>query len=87
MDGGKAAFLLDNVSMNPKSDICIILGKRLKHLRNKYNLTQEELASRGQISTKYLQNLEGQNPKKASIVTVEKLAKGLGMTLSEFFKF
>ncbi len=66
--------------------VCLKLGKRIRYLREKYNLTQEELASRSNISTKYLQNLEGKNPKNASLVTLEKLAKGFGMPLWELLR-
>jgi transcriptional regulator with XRE-family HTH domain len=53
----------------------------------KYNLTQEALAEKSGISTKYLQNLESKKPKIASIVTLEKLAKGFGMPLWKLLKF
>ena len=61
-------------------DICIKLGKKLRELREKHALTQEDLAHRSGISTKYLQNLEGKTPKIASIVTLAKLAKAFKWT-------
>jgi transcriptional regulator with XRE-family HTH domain len=67
--------------------ICKKLGNQIKFLREKQNLTQDELASRADISLKYLQNLESNNPKKASIVTVEKLAKAFGLPLWKFLQF
>ena len=66
--------------------VCFELGKRIRYLRAKYEFTQEELASRANISTKYLQNLEGKNPKVASIITLDKLAKGFGIPLWELLK-
>ena len=48
-------------------DIRIEFGRDIRSLREQYNLTQEELADKANISTKYLQNLEGKNPKTASI--------------------
>ena len=68
------------------NNVCIGLGKRIRYLRAKRGLTQEELASRANISTKYLQNLEGKKPKVASIITLEKLAKGFGIPLWEFLR-
>jgi len=53
----------------------------------KHNFTQEDLASRANISTKYLQNLEGKTPKKASIVTLEKVARAFNLTISKLLDF
>ena len=58
-------------------NICIGLGENIRALRIKNKLTQEELTDKAGISTKYLQNLEGKNPKKANVVTLEKLANDL----------
>ena len=68
-------------------DIRIGLGKQLRSLRKKHNLTQEELADKSGISTKYLQNLEGKNPKTASIITIKKLAHGFGLPTWEILRF
>jgi transcriptional regulator with XRE-family HTH domain len=68
------------------NDVCLKLGKQIRDLRGKHKLTQEELASRANISTKYLQNLEGKKPKVASLVTLEKLAKGFGVPLWELLR-
>ena len=78
-------FSLDNTRM--AKDVCIRLGENIRTLRRKHKLTQEELADRAGISTKYLQNLEGKTPKTASVVTLEKLAKGLGIPIWETLKF
>ena len=67
--------------------VCIKLGKRIRTLRLEKRLTQEELADRSGISTKYLQSLESKTPKTASVVTLEKLAKGLEVPLWEILKF
>ena len=66
--------------------ICISLGENIRTLRMKRKLTQEELADKAGVSTKYLQNLEGKNPKSASVVTLEKLAKGLEIPIWEILK-
>ena len=76
----------DNGYMAEKT-ICIKLGKRIRALRIKNHMTQEELSAQANISTKYLQNLEGSNPKTASIITIEKLAKAFGTTISQFLRF
>ena len=81
----KIFFSPDNGRM-VETTICIKLGKRIRLLRKKYKLTQEELSARANISTKYLQNLEGKNPKTASIITIEKLAKAFNLTPSKFLE-
>jgi len=80
----KEYFAPDNTAMT--SDIRIRLGKHLRLLREKHSLTQEELADKSGISTKYLQNLEGKTPKTASIITLEKLAKGFGIPIWDIIK-
>lgn len=80
----KKYLMAHNVVMS--NDVCFKLGKQIRYLRVKYNFTQEEFAHRANISTKYLQNLEGKNPKVASLVTLEKLAKGFGIPLWELLR-
>jgi XRE family aerobic/anaerobic benzoate catabolism transcriptional regulator len=80
----KYILSLDNSYM--AINICIRLGENIRALRIKRKLTQEELADKAGISTKYLQNLESKNPKNASVVTLEKLAKGLGIPIWEILK-
>lgn len=70
-----------------QKDIRRRFARQLYRLRQHYNLTQEQLAERAGISTKYLQNLESKEPKKATIVTVEKLAKGLGIPVWKLLPF
>ena len=69
--------------MRVKSDIRIKFGKKLQRLRREYDLTQEELARKARIHPRYLQNLEGANPNAVTIITQEKLAKGLGISIGE----
>ncbi len=68
-------------------DIGRQLGSRIRSLRQKHGLTQDELAQRSGISTKYLQNLEGKEPKRASIDTLQGLANGFEMPLWKFLRF
>ncbi len=68
-------------------DVSKQLGDRIRLLRQKQGLTQNELAQRAGISTKYLQNLEGKDPKRASIDTLQGLADGFEMPLWKFLKF
>ena len=69
------------------NNACVQLSKQIRALRIKQNLTQEALAEKSGVSTKYLQNLEGKKPKVASILTLEKLAKGFNIPLWKLLKF
>ena len=59
-------------------------SQTLKRLRSEKNLTQEELAQRSGVDYKYFQKLEGQSPSSPTLSTLNKLAKGLGLSLPEF---
>lgn len=60
------------------------LGKRIEELRKKKGLTQEELAEKAGFHRAYFWDIEqGRN---ISIKTVYKIARALGLSLSEFFK-
>ena len=69
------------------NNACAQLSNQIRRLRIKHHLTQEALAEKAGISTKYLQNLESKKPKLASIVTLEKLAKGFGIPLWKLLRF
>ena len=59
-------------------------SRSLKRLRTEKNLTQEELAQRSGLDYKYFQKLEGQSPSSPTLSTLNKLARGLGLSLPEF---
>lgn len=61
------------------------IGKRIKELRSLYNLTQEELADRLDLTKGYISQLEN-DLTEPSISTLENIVLVLGTTLSEFFK-
>ncbi len=73
-----------------KADIRIKLGKRMRALRAKKGYSQGELAKRAGLSLPYIQMLEGIEPKRrrsATIITLEKLSNGFGISLSELLDF
>jgi len=60
------------------------LGAKIKRLRSKYDLTQEQLAEKIQVATRTLCGIEnGENFVKAE--TIERLCNVLNITLSELF--
>lgn len=67
-------------------DIKLAIGQRVKELRNKQNINQEELADRAHLDRTYITSVEC-GKRNISIVNIEKLAKALNVTLKEFFNF
>lgn len=63
-----------------------LLGKRVKALREKRELTQEELEEKTGVNTKYISAIE-RGQKNATIKTLEKIAEGLDVELYELFLF
>ena len=67
-------------------DIKIVVGKRVKELRNKLGVSQEELADVAELDRTYITSVEC-GKRNISIVNIEKLANALKVTLKEFFDF
>jgi len=57
------------------------LAQRIKQLRVRSGLTQEEFAEKVGIKYKYYQEYEGKNPRDIRFSTLEKIAKGLKLPL------
>lgn len=68
------------------SDIKILLGRRIRQLRNAKNLSQEQLADLSGLSRQYITDVE-RGTRNIAIVNVEKIAKALEISLSELFDF
>ena len=62
------------------------VGKRIKELRNKLGISQEELAFRSEIHRTYIASLEV-GKRNVSIETLEKVVNALEVSMSEIFKF
>ena len=62
------------------------VGKRIKELRHKLGLSQEELADKAEIHRTYIASLEV-GKRNISIVTLEKIIIALEVSMSEFFMF
>ncbi len=61
------------------------IGEKLKDLRNRNGLTQEELADRAELSKGFISQLE-RNLTSPSISTLQDLLQCLGSSLSDFFQ-
>ena len=62
-------------------------GKRLRALRRRKGMTQEDLAERSEVDYKYVQKLEGKRPQSPSLRVLDQLARGLGMPLWKLLQF
>jgi len=67
-------------------DIKLLVGKRVKELRNKLGVSQEEFADMAGLDRTYITSVEC-GKRNISIVNIEKIAKALNVTLAEFFDF
>lgn len=67
-------------------DIKILVGKRVRELRNKLGISQEELADLVGLDRTYITSVEC-GKRNISIVNIEKLAIAFKITLREFFDF
>lgn len=65
-------------------DIKLLVGKRVRELRNNIGISQEELADLAGLDRTYITSVEC-GKRNISIVNIEKLAKALKVSLSEFF--
>lgn len=69
-------------------DIRKKFAKRLKDLRARAGYSVLELAKRSGVSRQHIRDLELNFPqKRVTIVTLEKLAKGLGLPLWKLLQF
>lgn len=66
--------------------ICNDVGQRIKQLRSRLNISQEELAERANVHRTYIASLEV-GKRNVSIVTLEKIVLALEVSMSEFFNF
>jgi len=62
------------------------IGNKIKQLRNKQGLTQDELARKSDLPYTTLTKIETNVITKPSIQTVAKIATGLGITIDNLMK-
>ena len=62
------------------------IGNKIKQLRNKQGLTQDELARKSDLPYTTLTKIETKVITKPTIQTVMKITKGLGISLDELMK-
>lgn len=69
-----------------ETDIHRKLGDRIRKLRKKTGLTQAALAERAGMEAKYLGQIERAET-NTTLTMLDRIARGLGVTLSELFAF
>ena len=67
-----------------KNPILLAFGANIKSLRLKKGLSQRELAERSGLDVTYCSGIE-RGVRNASLKSLEKVAKGLGCSISETF--
>ena len=61
-------------------------GHRIKELRVKQGISQEELAFRCGLSKKYISDVE-RGTRNISLKSIEKISKGFSVNIKELFDF
>ncbi len=61
------------------------MGSKIKELREKKKMSQEELAKEAGVSRTTLSNLENNVERATSTKTLLKIAKALGVTVDQIF--
>ena len=67
------------------SDILTVFGQRIKLLRLKNNLTQEQLAQKSGLHKNYIGMIE-RGERNPSLKNIETIANTFGMTISNLMK-
>lgn len=71
--------------MSKDADILIRFGERIRELRKKAGLSQEEFAERCQLDRTYIGGIE-RGERNVSLRNIAVLAKALGVGISELTK-
>lgn len=64
----------------------IRFGQRIKEIRLKQNISQEELAFRCGLSKNYISDVE-RGTRNISLKSIEKIADGFAINIKELFEF
>lgn len=76
--------MISTVNIVEKTFYLIKFGERLRELRNRSGLTQEQLAEKAKVHRTYIGMIE-RGEKNVTLTNIYKLAKALGITINEFF--
>lgn len=65
-------------------DIRVLLGNRVKTLRENLKISQEELGFISDLDRTYISSIEN-GKRNVSIINIQKIANALGYSLKDFF--
>lgn len=66
--------------------MCILIGEKIKQLRNEKNLSISELADRAGVAKSYLSSIERNIQSNPSIQFMEKISQVLGVSVNELLR-
>jgi len=72
--------------MKKPSEVCRRVGQRIRALRKERKWTQEWVAEKAGVSVRYYAQVE-RGQRNPSLVSLQKIADGLGVTLEDIFRF
>jgi transcriptional regulator with XRE-family HTH domain len=67
-------------------EILVQFGSRLKHLRQEKSLTQEQFAQKCGLHKNYIGMVE-RGERNPSLLNIDVISKGLGISIPELMKF
>lgn len=70
--------------MAKSKDITVVFGRAVRLVRARRNLSQEELADESGLDRSYVGGVE-RGSRNPSLAAIAKIAKGLGVSLSDLF--
>jgi len=68
------------------SQVDNLIGKKIKKIRMKNNLTQEKLAIKAGVSYTTLTKIESSVIKRPAVQTIAKIAKAMNISIDELIK-
>lgn len=70
--------------MQPKSEILLKFGEKVRELRKEQGLSQEELAFKADLHRTYIGMIE-RAEKNITLINIEKIANALNIDIKNFF--
>jgi transcriptional regulator with XRE-family HTH domain len=70
--------------MQPKSEILLKFGEKVRELRKEQGLSQEELAFKADLHRTYIGMIE-RAEKNITLINIEKIANALNVDIKNFF--
>lgn len=69
-----------------KEGVCVLIGEKIKKLRNENNLSISELAEKAGVAKSYLSSIERNIQSNPSIQFIEKIGQVLGVSVNELLR-